>query len=189
MDGRVWSFVLPYERPPLSANRRKHWSPAHREYRETKNDLYYLGKHWQQQHGLKIAPGTRVDVLLRWFPGSNRVADSDNQTDSLKPILDGLTLAGVWPDDNARHVRIAAAEVVPRSHDPEDRSRPTVILEIREVTDDGANRPAGHGDQHADGRDRASTPERHRKDSLDRTGRSVSGQRHRRSAGRYARRH
>jgi crossover junction endodeoxyribonuclease RusA len=166
-------FELPYQRPPLSANRRKHWAPAHKEYREVAQDLFYLGKYWQQTRD--FFPVGRVNVTLLWYPGSDRRADSDNPSDTLKPVLDGLTAAGIWPDDNHRYVKRTATEVVPRSDDPEQRTTPTVILEVEEVDD------AGPGDRNsqerADGRSRPRPPERHGEDLADRPAKPVSPQR------------
>jgi crossover junction endodeoxyribonuclease RusA len=155
-EGRTWVLPLPYVRPPLSANKRGHWSPAHKEYRAVRDDVIILAKHWRNTVGL--AGVGRADVELAWYPGSQRLADSDNISDTLKPVLDGLVKGGVWPDDNWRYVRRTSSIVIPRSEDPRDQATPRVILIIEEVAG-GSTRDR---QELADGRRRPRTQQPHR---------------------------
>jgi crossover junction endodeoxyribonuclease RusA len=160
--GRTWALPLPYVRPPLSANTRKHWAPAHKEYKQVRQDLDYLARYWANTENL-INVG-RAEVELAWYPGSQRLADADNISDTLKPVLDGLVLGGVWPDDNWRYVRRTSSLVVPRDEDPADDPRPRVILTIVEV----ASGDQRHGLERANGRRRARPQQRHRAHLADR---------------------
>jgi hypothetical protein len=160
-EGRTWVLPLPYVRPPLSANKRKHWSPAHKEYRAVLDDVIYLARHWRRTPPAGLSPllGVgRADVELVWYPGSDRRADSDNISDTLKPVLDGLVKGGVWPDDNWRYVRRTSSIVIPRSEDPRDLATPRVILIIEEVAG-GSTRDR---QELADGRGRSGAQQPHR---------------------------
>jgi hypothetical protein len=169
---RRWVLGLPYTRPPLSANRRQHWSPAHRDFREVRDDLFYLGKRWAAAANL-VGVG-RADVTLIWYPGTNRRADSDNLAPTLKPILDGLVRAGVWADDASRFIRRTATEVCTRNDDPDHRSDPRLVLVIEEVM---AGAGPGDSQQHPGRRARTRVTERHSHRIVDLPEQSVSPRR------------
>lgn len=165
MDGgRTWVLPLPYVRPPLSANKREHWSPAHKEYRAVRDDVILLARHWRRAVSPPLLGVGRADVELAWYPGSERLADSDNISDTLKPVLDGLVKGGVWPDDNWRYVRRTSSIVIPRSEDPLDKATPRVILIIEEVAG-GSTRDR---QELANGRRRPRAQQPHRANFADR---------------------
>lgn len=46
----------------------------------------------------------RLDVYVQYPPNGRARADPSNADNVGKPIIDGFTKAGLWPDDNWRHV-------------------------------------------------------------------------------------
>lgn len=56
--------------------------------------------------GRVFEPFSRVDVLyVIHYPPRAHDMDADNLFPTVKPLTDGLTLAGIWPDDSARYLR------------------------------------------------------------------------------------
>lgn len=51
----------------------------------------------------KVAGPVRVEAAISYLP-SVVTADPPNAGPTVKAMLDGLTDAGIWPDDNSRHV-------------------------------------------------------------------------------------
>lgn len=84
--------VLPWDRPPLTANQRLHWaSKAQRvkALREWAKVTFRSTDDW-------AAP---VSVRLDWYVPDKRRRDVDNTVPTLKALCDGLVDAGVVPDD------------------------------------------------------------------------------------------
>jgi crossover junction endodeoxyribonuclease RusA len=124
---RAWTIPLPYTTPPLSLNSRAHWAPTARVVREVQHAAWVLAKHH------KLPRLDRITVELVYWPGTNRVHDSDNMGATIKALLDGLRKAGVVPDDRGRHVRSSICTVIERDEDPEGRTDARLSLVIREI--------------------------------------------------------
>lgn len=71
-----------------------------------------------------------VTVELVWYPGNNRVADSDNIATTLKYCVDALVRMGVLPNDSPKFVVRTSQRVIPRELDPHDRNRAAMFLVV-----------------------------------------------------------
>jgi crossover junction endodeoxyribonuclease RusA len=89
---------LPWSRPPLSMNDRRHWRAHAKEVKIVREAAWLLAK----SHGL--CPVERIRVGLHYQPRDNRHRDSDNLAATYKPLVDGLKDAGIVPDDTDRFV-------------------------------------------------------------------------------------
>ncbi|WP_130865831.1 RusA family crossover junction endodeoxyribonuclease [Acidipropionibacterium timonense] len=54
-----------------------------------------------RKHGIHADSRVRVIATIGYRPGR---ADPNNATPTLKAIIDGMTDAGVWPDDSSEYV-------------------------------------------------------------------------------------
>lgn len=86
-----------------------------------------LGRHWRSKHGrfqkikndiAKLAHGkTPPEPLTKFKISVTRKArgylDWDNLIASLKPAIDGLTLAGIIKDDNWKYIRHIDVDQIP----------------------------------------------------------------------------
>lgn len=85
----------------LSANQRMHWAPkAHRV-----KSLRSLGWAETVAAGMRHANlgPTHVAAYIGYPKGVGR-ADPSNSAPTVKVLVDGMTDAGVWPDDDHTHV-------------------------------------------------------------------------------------
>lgn len=88
-----WDIRLPSE-PPVSGNRRIHWSARHRIHAGWQNATMCAVK------AAGVPPLPRCWLLLTAIPPDRRRRDSDNLIPHLlKPIRDGVVAAGVVRDD------------------------------------------------------------------------------------------
>ena len=81
----------------MSANDRTHWAEKARRTR----DVRRLARIKAGGHG--PAPTPVLVTAVIGYPRAG-TADPGNAAPTVKAILDGLTDAGVWPDDDSRHV-------------------------------------------------------------------------------------
>lgn len=124
----VWVIPLPYRRPPLSKNVQLHHMTKNRIFQQVKKDGMVLAKF------RKVPRLQAALVELVWFKGDNRNADSDNISDTLKPLLDGLVLAHVVPDDGAKYILRSGQRVILRSQDPYPAAGPRMELRITDAS-------------------------------------------------------
>ncbi|MCT1689897.1 hypothetical protein M3B11_02800 [Brevibacterium sp. p3-SID960] len=82
----------------LSANDRRHWADKARRTKALRHRAAMLAR----QARLTVATPCIV-VAEICYPRGGR-ADPANASDAVKPILDGLTDASVWVDDDSEHV-------------------------------------------------------------------------------------
>lgn len=89
---------------PISANDRLHWrakAAAVKHLRHTTID------HALEQWGIPARwPKLRypVDITVQDHCRTANLRDTSQAAPAVKAIIDGLTDAGLWPDDSARHV-------------------------------------------------------------------------------------
>lgn len=95
MNGsHVYTLDLPYEKPPLSMNDRKHHMARARITRQIRSTTAWLAKE------AKVPTGRdHVEVRLHYRPRENRRRDADNLMPVLKAACDGLVDAGLVDDD------------------------------------------------------------------------------------------
>lgn len=92
--------TLTFTIPPdlwLSANDRMHWAPKAKRTAALRQ-LGYVTARAEKVHGL--GP-THVAAFIGYLRGGR--ADPAN-CGVVKPLIDGMTDAGVWPDDDSTHV-------------------------------------------------------------------------------------
>lgn len=82
----------------LSANQRLHWAP------KAKRTAYLraLGKHGAGLAWMPAFDVTHVAAFIGYL--RNGTADPANAAPTIKALVDGMTDAGVWPDDDSTHV-------------------------------------------------------------------------------------
>lgn len=89
-----FTLALPYEKPPLSMNDRKHYMARARLTREIRSTTAWLAKQAKVPAGLE-----HVTVCLHYRPRDRRVRDAENLTPVLKAACDGLVDHGLVRDD------------------------------------------------------------------------------------------
>lgn len=106
----------------LTSNQRHHWAVKARRTATVR----MLARH--AARGLPVVERCRVTAAIG-YPTASK-ADPSNAAPTVKACLDGLTDAGVWPDDDSRHV-LAVTYV----RGPETRRRGMyhVVIQIEEV--------------------------------------------------------
>ncbi len=91
--GTTYRLALPWDRPPLTANQRPHWTTRHRLTAQIRHTVGWLAR---QAH---IPATNHCTVTLVWAPGDRRRRDEDNLVATLKAACDGLVDAGIVRDD------------------------------------------------------------------------------------------
>lgn len=126
MSTAVFHLVLPWARPPLTANASGgHWSASASAVKDVRDDTTRIAR------SLKLRPVSGpAMVFLSWYPGSNRVADSDNIAPTLKRVIDGLRLANVFADDSSTHIVFSGQRVVPLKLDPWKSKKPRLVVSV-----------------------------------------------------------
>lgn len=81
----------------MSANDRMHWAVKAKRTKALRAKTRLLARH------LKPARGPVHVTAFIAYPRAGK-ADPGNASPTVKAILDGLTDAGYWPDDDHRHV-------------------------------------------------------------------------------------
>jgi hypothetical protein len=132
LAGQEWTIELPAGLKLLSLNDRIHYMERHRRSEAIKKAA------WAMALKAKPAHLERVTVTIVYDPPNlSRDRDPDNLTPTLKPVIDGITLAGKIGNhvpgrrgsgDDARYVVHAGCEI---GDEPYPRGRLRII--IREV--------------------------------------------------------
>jgi hypothetical protein len=131
---RTWTIEMPPSTVLLTSNHRLHRMEAHK-INTSLGDLA-----GQLARNQRIPRIERADILLTYLPpprlvkdrhplASARVEDSGALAPTGKALIDGLKDAGVFADDNFRHVRRESYELLEGSC-----PRGQVLLHITEVT-------------------------------------------------------
>ena len=82
----------------LTSNQRLHWAPK----AERTRMLRAIGKSEAVKAGLKDLGPTHVAAFIGYLTGGR--ADPANSAPTIKALIDGITDAGAWPDDDHAHV-------------------------------------------------------------------------------------
>jgi len=94
-DEKHYILVIPYLPPPeLSPNARVFWVKKYQAAKQLKEDTYYLAKQ------AAIPRFTTATLQFTFVVPDSRRRDPDNYLAMMKPVIDGLVLAGVLPDDS-----------------------------------------------------------------------------------------
>lgn len=105
---------LPYQKPPLSMNDRKHHMARARITRQIRSTTAWLAKQANVPIGLE-----HVAVCLHYRPRDRRVRDADNLMPVLKAACDGLVDYGLTADDTPELMQ----KLMPIIH-PAEKGRP-----------------------------------------------------------------
>lgn len=87
----------------LTANGRDHWAKRASRTRRLRHRAFLLARSALAEGSLAPTSGrVHVDALI--VQRTRRRMDPANAYPTVKPLIDGLTDAGVWEDDDADHV-------------------------------------------------------------------------------------
>lgn len=95
----TWVLRLPYSAPPLSLNKKLHWSAEYKWKQQIQSDVLNMARYVRLPKGL-----SRVEIVLHWAPSVRRDRDTDNPTLTLKPAIDALIRYGLCADDSHEYV-------------------------------------------------------------------------------------
>lgn len=73
--------------------------------RDLKRRGYTMARIWRNGHKGMSFGHCRLDVYVDYPPRGRARADPSNADNIGKPIIDGFTQAGLWPDDDWKHVQ------------------------------------------------------------------------------------
>ena len=104
--GWVLRFPQPCQR--LSMNDRLHWGRAHALKEQWRDAAYWWARSNRLPRGLPAC-----DVRVTFPVNDRRRRDSDNPAPTVKAIVDGLVLAGCWPDDTPEWVETLGSRFTP----------------------------------------------------------------------------
>ncbi len=116
--GTTYRLVLPWTRPPLTANQRLHHHEEARLKRETRETVAWLAT------TAKIPAGNHITAQLVWAPGDHKKRDEDNLYPTFKVCCDALAkgprkdLVGLdlVPDDSPEWFTKKAPRIEPPPH-------------------------------------------------------------------------
>lgn len=86
----------------LSANQRLHWAPRAKATRALREMAHFAVKVRSDMLGRGTLGPAHVAAFIG-YPRGGRV-DPSNAAPTVKALIDGMTDAGVWPDDDHIHV-------------------------------------------------------------------------------------
>ena len=109
---------LPF--PELSPNARHHWAVKARAVKASREEIGWLDK--AQWHDDK--PMMKVRISYRFYVKDKRRRDANNFLASVKSWSDGLIDAGVFWDDDTKHLVLGRVEVI-----PSDVEQSTITIE------------------------------------------------------------
>jgi len=108
----TYRLRMPWPRPPLSANDRRHYMARADVVAQVRYTAGWVVK------GARIPPCSRVTVGLVYVPSNRRKRDGgENYADTLKAAIDGVVDAGVVPDDTPEYVVRLMPVVAPVDRD------------------------------------------------------------------------
>jgi crossover junction endodeoxyribonuclease RusA len=102
------AVVIQFPRPgqPLSMNDRGHWRAKANRTRDWRTTTAVFAGFV----GARSLPPSTVQVTIPFLRGGRR--DPHNYFATVKPIIDGLVDAGLWPDDTPEWVTTVEPELV-----------------------------------------------------------------------------
>jgi Holliday junction resolvase RusA-like endonuclease len=116
----IVTVPLPWRKPPLAQNDRRHWRQQHRDFQAAKDEA---------QWAIRAARPGRIDgaeVVLHYRVPDRRRRDADGPAPTLKAVLDALVAEQVIPDDSWTHVPRVAVQI----HPPTPGQRPGMWLTL-----------------------------------------------------------
>jgi crossover junction endodeoxyribonuclease RusA len=128
----VMSFEFPLPAKLLSMNDRMHWRPkaALTEVWRSATTHGALAEYQRRRRSTPVTrplPPSIVRIALPVSTAARR--DPHNYFATVKPIVDGLVDAGLWPDDTPEHVSVVEPTLV--KFPKIERLRVRVVIEAR----------------------------------------------------------
>jgi hypothetical protein len=116
--------------PKLSPNAGAHWATKNKLRKEGRDAAINAARQWRNDRGLfgtdpVVTAKARIFVTIRWGKG-RRFMDADNAVACLKGPVDGLTQAGIIPDDSPAYL---VWEPVEQKRDPTGRGETVIVIE------------------------------------------------------------
>ena len=113
-------ITIPYLLPrDLSPNARVHWARKASATRQLKQDAFFLAKE------ARLPRFTTAIIHFTFVVPDSRARDPDNYLIMMKPAVDGLVAAGIFPNDSYKSLKYA-----PVVFRPTRKQKPCVIVEI-----------------------------------------------------------
>jgi hypothetical protein len=118
-------LIVPWDPHRTSDNslRRKHWSVRSGEFKTAKTLARLM---WARADWPKAAKKVRASFVIR----RGRQMDPANVIGGLKPVIDGLFVCGITPDDNSRWLQIGSVTI---ETGKQWRDRPEIVVTVEEV--------------------------------------------------------
>jgi len=95
---RTWTIELPAGMQILSLNDRTHWQARNRHGQVIRDAAIVMARK------ARIPALGRVAITAEYRPPDRRRRDPDNIMPAVKYAIDGITAAGIIPDDSAAYV-------------------------------------------------------------------------------------
>jgi len=117
------TISLPWLRPPLAQNDRRHWRQQHRDFQTAKD---------QARWAIRAARPPKLDgveIVLHYRVADHRRRDADGPAPTLKAVLDALVAENVIPDDSWNHVPRIAVQI----HPPTPGTPPAMWLTLTTI--------------------------------------------------------
>lgn len=103
-------IAFPPPAQALTMNQRLHWAQRSKISRAWRDAAGQAAMRWVRTEGVTF-PGPSIVTVALPVVG-NRRRDPHNWFPTVKPIIDGLVDAGVWPDDTPAWVRCLEPDLV-----------------------------------------------------------------------------
>lgn len=122
LEPLVLYFAVPTDY--LTMNQRKHWSWTAQRKRIWRETTHYAALQWRSSPSERHLEGRHL--ISFGFPmATKRRRDPHNYYPTIKPVVDGLIDAGLWPDDTPEFVATTEPTFI-------ESGKPVIIL-IRKI--------------------------------------------------------
>lgn len=98
---------LPWRKPPLAQNDRRHWRQQHRDFQTAKDEACWAIR------AARPTTHERAEVVLHYRVKDRIRRDADGPAPTLKVVLDALVAEHIIPDDSWNHVPRVAIHIHP----------------------------------------------------------------------------
>lgn len=117
--------------PLLSPNARVHWAKRHKHGSSARETAGWLAR--EQRPARPFGGSLAVSVTICWANKRGKLPDADNALSMCKPVIDGLSDAGIWQDDRQiaqLTVRQERLDAIGRANHPAG----CLVIDIQEVS-------------------------------------------------------
>ena len=121
----VSTIPLPWPRPPLAQNDRRHWRQQHRDFQTAKDEACWAIR------AARPTPLESAEVVLHYRVKDRIRRDADGPAPTLKVVLDALVAEHVIPDDSWTHIPRVTIQI----HPPQPGQPPRMWLTLTPITE------------------------------------------------------